>query len=159
MSGADLIDCETLETPRTDRDEGDLDESDEVALGPLEDGVQPPIATDPGQGPLNDPPNTLRDEGSAVPAGAGFDGDAERLAGLGQPLAPIAEITQGCPLEAAVGKLTQHRDNAPAVMPVCWRDVDRQRETILVHGEMDLDAFDFLAAIEAAAKATRGRMT
>src|SRR3954468_15293314 len=31
----------------------------------------------------------------------------------------------------------QHWDNALAVMDVCRRDVDRQRETILVHGEVD----------------------
>src|SRR3954452_13502336 len=53
----------------------------------------------------------------------------------------------------------QHRDDALAVMDVCRRDGDRQRETILVHGEMDLDALDFLAAIEAAAEASRRRMT
>ena len=79
-----------------DRNEGDLDESDEVPLGPLEDGVQPTVATNPCQGALD--PNTLRNEGPAVTAGAGLDGDAKRLAGLGQPLAPVAEIAQGCPL-------------------------------------------------------------
>ena len=49
-------------------------------------------------------------------AGAGLDGDAKCLASLGQPLAPIAEIAQGCPLEAAAGKLMQHWDDALAVM-------------------------------------------
>src|SRR4051812_39698585 len=49
----------------------------------------------------------------------------------------------------------QHWDNALAVMDVCRRDVDRQRETILVHGEVDLDALDLLAAVEAALEATR----
>ena len=82
-------------------------------------------------------------------AGAGLDGDAERL-GFGQPLAAIAEIAQGCPLEAAAGKLMQHRDDALAVMPVGRRDIDRQREAVLVHREMDFDAFDLLAAVEAA---------
>src|SRR3954469_18243188 len=86
-------------------------------------------------------------------AGAGLEGDAECLAGLGQPLAPVAEITQGCPFEA--GKLMQHWDDALAVMDVCRRDGDRQRETILVHGEVDLDALDLLAAVEAAPEATR----
>ena len=60
-----------------DGDEGDLDESDEVFLGPLEDRVQPAVAVDPGQGALN--PNPLRNEGSAVAAGAGLEGDAKRL--------------------------------------------------------------------------------
>src|SRR5687768_2748476 len=100
-----------------------------MPLGPLEDGVQPTVAADPRQRALD--PNTLRNEGSAVTAGAGLDGDAKRLAGLGQPLAPIAEIAQGCPLEATTGKLMQHRDDALAVMPVGRQDVDRQRETII----------------------------
>src|SRR3954451_5477938 len=52
----------------------------------------------------------------------------------------------------------QHRNDALAVMDVCRRDVDRQRETILVHREMDFDALDFLAAVKAAAEATRRRL-
>src|SRR4051812_30016655 len=92
-------------------------------------------------------------------AGAGLDGDAERLAGFGQPLAPIAEIAQGGPLEAAAGKLMQHRNDALAIMLVGRRDVDCQRETILIDREMDFDALDFLAAIEAAREASRRRMT
>src|SRR3954469_2354432 len=51
----------------------------------------------------------------------------------------------------------QHRDGALAVMPVGRRDVDCQREAVL--GEMDLDALDLLAAIEAAAEASRCRLT
>src|SRR4051812_34841052 len=125
-------------------------------MPPLEDGVQPAVAADPGQGPLDDPANTLRNEGSTMAAGAGLDGDAERLAGFGQPLAPIAEIAQGSPLEA--GKLMQHRDDALAVMDIRRRDGDRQRKAVLVHGEMDLDALDLLAAVKAAAEASRCRM-
>src|SRR3954468_5553021 len=53
----------------------------------------------------------------------------------------------------------QHWDDALAVMPVCRRDVDRQREAVLVHGEMDFDALDLFAAIEAAPEASRCRMT
>ena len=90
-------------------------------------------------------------------AGAGLDGDAKRLAGLGQPLTAIAEIAQGSPLEAAAGKLMQHRDDALAVMPVRRRDIDRQREAVLIDREMDLDALDLLAAIEAAPEASRRR--
>src|SRR4051794_7810486 len=92
-------------------------------------------------------------------AGTGLEGDAKRLAGFGQPLAPVAEIAQGGPLEAAAGKLMQHWDNALAVMPVRRRDMDRQREAVLVHGEMDLDALDLLAAVEAAREASRRRLT
>src|SRR4051812_42367073 len=74
----------------------------------------------PALNDVNDPPNTLRDEGSAT--GAGLEGDAKRLAGFGQPLAPIAEIAQGGPLEA--GKLMRHRNDALAIMLVGRRDVD-----------------------------------
>src|SRR4051794_40078408 len=126
-----------------------------MPLGPLEDGVQPAVAANPGQRALNHPPNPLRNEGSAVAAGAGLDGDAKRLAGLGQPLTPVAEIAQGCPLEAAAGKLMQHRDDTLAIMPVRWRDMDRQREAVFIHGEMDFDALDLLAAIETAPEASR----
>jgi len=52
-----------------------------MPLGPLEDGVQPAVAADPGQGTLDDPPNPLRNEGSAMTAGTGLDGDAKRLTG------------------------------------------------------------------------------
>ena len=72
-------------------------------------------------------------------AGAGLDGDAKRLASLGQPFAPVAEIAQRCPLEAAAGKLMQHRDDALAVMPVRRGDMDRQREAVLIDREMDLE--------------------
>src|SRR3954449_12351250 len=109
MSGADFLGDKADQAAGEDRDEGNLDESNEVPLRPLEDGVQPAVATDPGQGALD--PNPLRDEGSAMATGAGLDGDAECLAGFGQPLAAIAEIAQGGPLEAAAGKLMQHRDD------------------------------------------------
>src|SRR4051794_41984898 len=62
-----------------------------------------------------------------------------------------------CTLEAAAGKLMQHRNDALAIMLVGRRDVDCQRETILI--EMDFDALDFLAAIEAAPEASRRRTT
>jgi hypothetical protein len=52
-----------------------------------------------------------------------------------------------------------HWEDPLAIMPVCWRDIDRQREAVLVHRDMDLDALDFLAAIEAAREAGRRRMT
>ena len=36
-------------------------------------------------------------------AGAGLDGDAKRLAGFGQPLTPVAEITQSGIVKLAAG--------------------------------------------------------
>src|SRR3954453_23900351 len=83
-SGADFVGPKAYQAAGQDGDEGDLDESDEVP--PLEDRVQPAVAADPGQGGLN--PNPLRNEGSAVAAGAGLEGDAKLLAG--QPLTPVA---------------------------------------------------------------------
>src|ERR1700739_3580721 len=44
-------------------------------------------------------------------------------------------------------------------MPVRWRDIDRQRDAIFLNGDLDLDAVDLLAAIDAACKATRRRAT
>jgi hypothetical protein len=43
----------------------------------------------------------------------------------------VAGIAQGCPREAAAGKLTRHRDDALAVMDIRRRDVDRQREAVI----------------------------
>jgi hypothetical protein len=80
-------------------------------------------------------------------AGAGLDGDAKRFAGLGQPLAAIAEIAQGSPLEAAAGKLMQYGNDALGVMLVGWRDIDRQWEAVLIDRKMDLDAFDLSATM------------
>ena len=70
-------------------------------------------------------------------AGAGLDGDAKRFASLGQSLTAIAEIAQGCSLEAASGQLMQHRDDALAVMLVRRRDVYRQRKAVFIDCEMD----------------------
>src|SRR3954454_20732286 len=76
-SGADFLGRKPRQTPGKDRDEGNLDESNEMP--PLEDGVQPTVAANPRQGALNDPANTLRNEGSTMATGAGLEGDAKRL--------------------------------------------------------------------------------
>src|SRR3954462_2559369 len=47
----------------------------------------------------------------------------------------------------------------PRPMDVRRRDMDRQREAVLVHSEMDFDALDLLAAVKAAAEASRCRTT
>ena len=91
-------------------------------------------------------------------AGTGLDGDAECLASLAQPLAPVAEITQGGLLEATAGKLMQHRDHTFAVMPTGWRDGDRKRKVVLFDAEMDLQAVDLLPTVKAALEAARRRM-
>jgi hypothetical protein len=92
-------------------------------------------------------------------AGTGLDGDPKRLASLGQPLAAIAEIAQDGALEAAAGKLMQHRDDTLAVMRICQRDVDRQRKAVLIDRKMDFNAFDLLATVEAARETGRLRLT
>src|SRR5690349_6902688 len=79
--------------------------------------ARPSAASKPGEGALNHRANTVRDEGSAMAAGNGLDGDAERLADLGQRLAPMAGIAQSCSVEAAAGELMQHWDDALAVPP------------------------------------------
>ena len=62
-------------------------------------------------------------------------------------------------MEAAIGELTQNRNDGFGVMPVRRRDTDRQRDAVLLNGHLDLDAVDLLAAIDAARKATRRRAT
>ena len=44
VSGANFPDCEALQPPREDRDEGDLDKGDEVVLRTVKDRVQSPVA-------------------------------------------------------------------------------------------------------------------
>src|SRR3954454_22591617 len=82
--------------------------------------------------------------------GRPLDGDAERLTDPGQALAAVAEIAQGRSAEPAVGQLAQHRDDALGIVGVGWRDLDRQRDAILLDRHLDLDAADLLAAINAA---------
>jgi hypothetical protein len=64
----------------------------------LEDGIQPPVTAQPGKGPFN-PLHSPADAGGtelSVPAARdGLDRDAERLTGLGQAFAPVAEIAEG----------------------------------------------------------------
>src|SRR4051794_26275624 len=106
MSGADFLDDEALQAPREDRDERDRNEGDEVLLRALDDGVQPPVAAEPGKGPLNHPADAGGNELSISAARNGLDRDAQCLPRLGQPFAPVAEITERRALEAAIGEFT-----------------------------------------------------
>jgi hypothetical protein len=109
----------------------------------LEDGVQPPVAAQPGKRPFSHPADAGRNELSVSAARNGLDGDAECLTGLGQPLAAVAEnpssgYSTGCAggtlaslakrwtLETATGEFTQNRDDGFRVMAVRWDDIDRQ---------------------------------
>jgi hypothetical protein len=139
-----------------------------VLLLALEDGVQPPVAAQPGERAFNHPADASRDEpavASAGEAGQGsagaaggiarredrLDGDAERLTDVGQPLAPVAQVAERRTLEATLGEGAQNRHDAFGVMPVRRRDVDRQRDAVFVDGNMDLDALDLLPAVIAMA--------
>src|SRR4051794_22352299 len=158
-SGAQLLGDKALEAPSEDRDERDRNEGDEGLLRALEDGVQPPVAAEPGEGPFDHPADAGGNELSVPAAGNGLDGDAERVTGFRQPLAPIAEIAEGWAVEAAIGKFTQNRHDTLRVVPVRRRDIDRQRDGVFVDGHLDLDAADLLAAVHAAGKAARRRAT
>src|ERR1700678_4350245 len=94
MSGGQLLGDETLQASCKDRDEGNRNERDEVVLRALEDGVQPPVAAQPGEGALNHPADAGRNELAIATSGNRLDGDAECLTGLGQPRAPVAEIAE-----------------------------------------------------------------
>src|SRR3954468_6867215 len=134
MSGADFLDDEALQAPREDRNESNRNESDEVLLRTLEDRIQPPVAAQPGEGPLDHPADTGGDEPSIPAASYCLDADAEYLPGLGQPLAPIAEIAQCRPLETSIGEFAQNRNDGFDVMPVRRRDIDRQRDAVFING-------------------------
>src|SRR3954447_25468333 len=79
MSGADFLDDEALQAPREDRDERDRNEGDEVLFRALDDGIQPPVAAEPGERALNHPADAGRNELSVSAARDGLDGDAECL--------------------------------------------------------------------------------
>jgi hypothetical protein len=64
-----------------------------VLFRTLEDGIQPPVAAQPGKGLFNHPADAGGNELSVAAARNGLDGDAECLTSLGQPFAPVAEIT------------------------------------------------------------------
>ena len=89
-SGAAFLDDEALEAASEDRDERDRNEGDEMVLRALEDGVQPPVAAEPGERPFNHPADASGNELSVSAARNGLDGDAECLTGLNQAFAPIA---------------------------------------------------------------------
>jgi hypothetical protein len=87
MSGTDFVYHQALEASGQDGNEGNLDESDEVLRRPLKDRVQPPVIGYPREGAFHHPANSGRKEFSVPTAGDRLDGDAECLAGAGQPLA------------------------------------------------------------------------
>src|SRR3954451_13969934 len=159
MSGAEFLGDEAPHAPSEDGDERDRNEGDEVLLRALEDGVQPPVAAEPGEGPFDHPAHAGGNELSVPAAGNGLDGDAERVTGFRQPLAPVAEIAEGWALENAIGKFTQNRHDGFRVVPVRRCDIDCQRDAVFVDGHLDLDAADLLAAVNAARKAARRRTT
>jgi hypothetical protein len=88
-----------------------------VILRPLEDGVQPSVIGNPGEGALHHPADSSWKEFSIAATGDGFDGDAELLPGLGQALAPVAKIAQCRSPETLTGEFTEHRNDAFGVPP------------------------------------------
>src|SRR5271157_2833953 len=108
---------------------------------------------------FNRPADAGRDEPSVAAAGNRLDGDAERLTDVGQPLAPVAQVAERRTLEATLGERAQNRHDAFGVMPVRRRDIDRQRDTVFVHGDIDFDAPVLLSAVDTAIKAARRRAT
>src|SRR3954470_20656005 len=153
MSGAAFLDDEAPHTPREDGDERNRNEGDEVLFRALEDRVQPPVAAEPGERAFNHPADASGNELSISAARNGLDSDAECLTGLGQAFAPVAEIAERRTLEATIGEFTQNRHDGFCVMAVRRCDIDRQRDAVFLHGDLDFDATDLLATINAALKA------
>ena len=144
MSGAARLDNEALEAASKDRDERDCNKSNEVLFRPLENGVQPPVAANPGERPFNHPADARGNEPSVSAARDGLNRDAESLTGPGQAFAPIAKVAERRTLEAAVGEFTQNRDDGFGVMAVRRRDIDRQRHAVFLNGDLDLEPRIFL---------------
>jgi hypothetical protein len=82
-SGADFLGDEAV---GQNRNEDDFDKGDQMHFGQFKDGIQLVVATDRSQRAFNDPPNPLRNEGSAVTDRDGLNSDNEHLANFGQPL-------------------------------------------------------------------------
>src|SRR5918994_1635451 len=76
---------------------------------------------------------------------------------VSQPLAAVAKITQSRSPETLPGQLAQHRHDPFRIMRVGRRDIDCQRDTVLFDRDLDLDAADLLAAVDAAREAARCR--
>src|SRR5208283_1812235 len=113
----------------------------------------------PTNAPFDHPADAGENGPSVAAAGNRLDGDAERLTDLRQPLAAVAEIAERRALEATIGERAQNRHDTFRVMPVRRRDIDRQRDAVFVDGNMDFDAADLLAAVDAALKTARPRAT
>jgi hypothetical protein len=94
-----------------------------VLLRTLEDGIQPSVAAQPGKGPFHHPADAGGNELSVPAARNGLDRDAERLTGLGQAFAPVAEIAEGGALEAAIGEFTQNWNDGFGVIAVRRGDI------------------------------------
>ena len=126
-----------------------------MLLRSFEDRVQPAVIGNPGEGALHHPADSSWKEFSIAAASDGLDGNSQLLPRFGQTLAPVAEVAQRRSPEAFAGELAEHRDDALRIMHVGWRDVDRQRDAVLIDAQVNLDAVDLLAAIKAALEAAR----
>lgn len=111
---------EPLQAPGEDREEGDLNEGNEMLLRPLDDGVQSTEAADPAEGALHHPGDFGGDDHPVAAAGNRPDRDAERLPGFSQALAAVAEIADGESLEPASSELAERRHDAFGVVHVGW---------------------------------------
>src|SRR3954452_6787471 len=79
VSGHVFRHFEPMETAGEDGDEGYLNESDEACVRPVEDRVQPAIAAEPSEGPLDDPSDFAWNEFSFGATHLGLDLDSKIL--------------------------------------------------------------------------------
>src|ERR1700759_437593 len=104
MSGDHFLGLDAHQAASENGDEGDRNKRNEVLLRALEDGIQPPVAGQPGERTFNHPANAGGNKLSVATAGDRLDGDAERLAGLSQPLPGVGEVSKSRASEAAIGE-------------------------------------------------------
>lgn len=124
--------------------------------GPIEDGIQPAIAAEPCEGAFDDPSNAVRDELFSVPAGCDDHLHSLVFGGSSQLFAFVAAIAEQRALKSLFGQSAQGWQYADGIVNIGRGDADILRETVLIHGDMQLDAFDFLAAIDASLPAGWG---
>ena len=132
--------------------------SGEEVRFPIEDGVEASVAGQPSEQTLD---HHLKSNGKklAVAGSAGRDRDMNVMveSGLGEGHALVATVTQQIALKTQFCQPGQHRCGAGPIVGVGRCQLKIEPRAMLVADGIQLDAFDQLAAIDAAHPAGRRR--
>ena len=110
----------------------------------IKDNVEPTIAAQPSEQPLNHPPDADRQEAS-VRACAGRDRNVDVMLErcLRKRCALEAAVAQQIALEAQPGQPRQHRQDTGTVIDVGRRQFQIEQRAMFVADRMQLDALDW----------------